>query len=104
MKNLKPLIAAMLLLCLAHMPYGYYTLMRFAAMTAFIVMAVEYNKLKREALAILFGCLALLFQPFFKVAMQRDTWNVVDVAVAVLLVILWTKERRDRRADNETGK
>ncbi len=30
----------------------------------------------------------LLFQPFFKIAFGRGMWNVVDVAVAGLL--LWT--------------
>lgn len=88
-------MAALLLLCLFKMPYGYYSLLRFVAMVAFAVMAVEYNKLKRDTLAICFGALALLFQPFFKVALGRGTWNAVDVAVAALLVVLWSKERKE---------
>ena len=35
---------------------------------------------------------ALLFQPFVKVALGRTMWNVVDVAVAILLIVLWRKE------------
>ena len=35
---------------------------------------------------ILFIALALLFQPFFKIALGRTIWNIVDVLVAVFLL------------------
>ena len=57
-------MAALLLLCLAPMPYGYYQLVRFVAMVAFAVMAWNYYEKKQEGWAIVFGALALLFQPF----------------------------------------
>ena len=62
------LLAVLLLLCLADMPYGYYTLVRFT-----------------------FGALALLFQPFYKIALGRTVWNVVDVVVAAGLLYLMVK-------------
>ena len=80
------LLAALLLLCLAPMPYGYYQLVRFVAMVAFAVMAWNYYEKKQEVWAIVFGALALLFQPFVKIALGRLVWNVVDVVVAVLLI------------------
>ena len=80
------LIAALLLLCLAPMPYGYYQLVRFVAMVAFAVMAWNYYENKQEGWAIVFGALALLFQPFVKIALGRLVWNVIDVVVAVLLI------------------
>ena len=36
----------------------------------------------------MFAALALLFQPFFKVALGRVVWNIVDVIVAIGLFIL----------------
>ena len=84
----------MLLLCLFQMPYGYYTLLRFAAMVAFALMAVQYHRAKHDVLTVLFGAMALLFQPFAKVALGRSLWNIVDVAVAVLLIGLWTIEQK----------
>ena len=39
----------------------------------------------------MFAALALLFQPFFKVAWGRMIWNIVDVVVAVGLIILIVK-------------
>lgn len=87
------ILSLLLLLCLTPMPYGYYQLVRFVAMVAFGVMAYKYYEEKKNELAITFGALALLFQPFVKVALGRTMWNVVDVAVAILLIVLWWKEK-----------
>ena len=92
MKHLKLILAALLLLCLAPMPYGYYQFVRLASMIAFAVMAYQYYEQKREGLVIAFAALAILFQPFFKIALGRTVRNVVDVVVAVGLVILWLFE------------
>ena len=92
MKHLQIFLAALLLLCLAQMPYGYYTLVRFVAMVVFGVMAYKYYQVKKEGLAITFGALALLFQPFIKIALGRTVWNIVDVIVAILLIILFFTE------------
>lgn len=94
MPHLKLLLAALLLLCLAPMPYGYYQLVRIVAMIAFAIMAYQYYEKRVMPLAITFGGLALLFQPFIKVALGRTMWNVVDVVVAVGLIVLWVKDRR----------
>ncbi len=76
------------------MPYGYYMLVRFVSMVAFGVMAYRYYTQSKVALTVTFASLALLFQPFIKVALGRTIWNVVDVIVAVLLIIVWIKERK----------
>lgn len=88
---LKLIIAVLLLLCLFNMPYGFYTLVRFAAAAAFAYMAYDYFKAKREGLGITFTALALLFQPFFKFALGRTIWNIVDVLVAIGLFYLIIK-------------
>ena len=92
MTHLKLLLAVLLLLCLAPMPYGYYQFVRILAMIAFAIMAYQYHEKGRMPLAITFGGLALLFQPFIKVALGRTMWNVVDVVLAVGLLVLWIKE------------
>ncbi len=93
MKQIEIILALLLLLCLASMPYGYYQLVRFVAMVVFGVMAYKYYEEKKNALAITFGALALLFQPFVKVALGRTMWNVVDVAVAIGLIVLFIIEK-----------
>lgn len=89
MKQVCLILAAIMLLCLAPMPYGYYQLVRFVAMVVFAVLAFLYYEKKQEGLMVVFGVLALLFQPFVKIALGRTLWNVVDVVVAILLIALW---------------
>lgn len=88
MKSWYPVLAALLLLCLAAMPYGYYVLVRFVAM---ILFAYEKWQKEQPTLAIVFGALSLLFQPFVKIALDRAMWNFVDVVVAVGILALWLK-------------
>ena len=85
---LKLVIAILLLLCLADMPYGFYTLVRFASAFAFAYLSYDYFKSKKDGLGFVFAALALLFQPFFKFALGRTIWNIVDVIVAIGLVYL----------------
>lgn len=93
MKHILLLLAALLLLCLAPLPYGFYQLVRFVMMVAFAMMAYKYYEEKQSAWAVTFGSLALLFQPLLKVSLGRTIWNIVDVAVAILLIIVWMKRK-----------
>ncbi|MGN1264705.1 MAG: DUF6804 family protein [Muribaculaceae bacterium] len=79
-------LAIALLICLFPMPYGYYTLIRFAAMIIFGCMAVNFFILQKTTLCIIAASLAALFQPFAKIALGRTMWNVVDVIVAIALI------------------
>lgn len=94
MKQFYLILAALMLLCLAPMPYGYFQLVRFVAMVAFGVMAYQYYVRNKSIAATVFGVLALLFQPIYKIALGRATWNVIDVVVAVLLIGLFVLEKR----------
>lgn len=93
-KQIYIVLAAMLLLCLAPMPYGYFILVRFLAMMGFGAMAFQYLRERKSGLMWTFATLALLFQPFAKIALGRVLWNIVDVAVAIGLIILFFMERK----------
>lgn len=96
MRIFKVVIAVALLLCLLPLPYGYYELVRLGGMVCFGVLAFYSYQQKREDWTVAYAALAVLFQPFCKIALGREMWNVVDVAIAGLL--LWTvwKERNKR--------
>jgi len=83
---LRILLAALLLTCLADMPYGYYQFVRFAGLVGFSVLAYDSFKAEQQQVANVYLCLALLFQPFVKVALGRSGWNVVDVVCAIFLL------------------
>lgn len=96
-KAIKIILAAMLFLCLADMPYGYYELVRFVAMVGFVILANDSRQQDRQTEMIIYIGLALLFQPFFKIALGREMWNVVDVIVgAALLISAWVQHKKDR--------
>jgi hypothetical protein len=71
------------------MPYSYYMLVRVVATAAFAFMAYQERE---NGLMWVFVGLALLFQPFEKIALGRTVWNIVDVAVSVFLG--WYGSRR----------
>jgi len=87
MTTIKLILTILLLLCLLKMPYGYYQLVRFISFVGFGYLAFEANKKKDDKIMFAFIALALLFQPFFKIALGRIIWNVVDVVVAGFLFI-----------------
>lgn len=76
----------MLFVCLLNMSYGYYMLVRFYAFIIFSVLAYRANESDNKVKLIFFIALALLFQPFFKVALGRVLWNIVDVVIGIVLI------------------
>lgn len=87
-------LALALLICLLPLPYGYYTLVRFAAMIVFGCMAFNFYREGKLPLCVVAASLVLLFQPIFKVALGRAMWNAIDVLVAVALIVLWYTHRK----------
>ena len=86
MKPLSFILAILLFLCLADMPYGYYQFVRFAAASFFAYAAYTENESGRKELVLVFIVLAILFQPFFKITLGRTLWNIVDVVVGLGLL------------------
>lgn len=86
-KIIKIVLAVLLFLCLAKMPYGYYQFVRFAGLIGFAILAYQANEKGKQTEMIIYGGLALLFQPFFKIALGRELWNIVDVIVGIGLLI-----------------
>jgi hypothetical protein len=89
---IKIVLAVLFFLCLADMPYGYYQLVRFAGLVGFATLAYQAHEQGRQTEMFIYGGLALLFQPFFKIALGREIWNVVDVIIGIgLLISIFTK-------------
>ncbi len=93
-KIIKIGLAVLMFGCLLDMPYGYYQLVRFIALIGFGVLAYQANQQSRQTEMFIYGALALLFQPFFKIALGRELWNIVDVIVGVGLLVSLAKKNR----------
>lgn len=86
-KAIKVILAVLFFLCLLEMPYGFYQFVRFAGLIGFAILAYQANQQGRQIEMIIYGGLALLFQPFFKIALGREIWNIVDVVVGIGLIL-----------------
>lgn len=84
---IKVILALLFFLCLLDMPYGYYELVRFVAFANFGFLAYKANQVDKSEQVFIYIALALLFQPFYKIALGRELWNIVDVVVGVGLLI-----------------
>lgn len=94
---IKIVLAILFFLCLADMPYGFYQFVRFAGLIGFAILAYQSNQQGRKTEMIIFGGLALLFQPFFKIALGRQMWNIVDVDVGIgLLISIFMKPKNNQ--------
>jgi hypothetical protein len=79
-------VAVLLFLCLADLPYGYYQFVRVIASGFFAVAAMQEFEANRSQLGIIFIGLTILFQPLIKIALGRELWNFVDVIVGIGLI------------------
>lgn len=89
------LLACLLLLCLFKMSYGYYQLVRYLTFSVFAYLAYQEYKTTHEFSKgfWIYFLLAMLFQPFIKIALGRIIWNIVDVMVAVGIIIDASRKR-----------
>jgi len=83
--------STMLLIAVAPLPYGYYTLLRLVV-TGVLGWAayISYTR-NNYVLPWIFILIALLFNPIIKVHFQKEIWIVIDIAVCVFLLV--TKNR-----------
>ena len=84
---IKLFLAVLFFVCLLDMPYGYYQLVRFAALIGFSILAYTANGQGQITEAIVYVCLAILFQPVIKISLGREIWNVADVIVGIGLIL-----------------
>lgn len=85
--QIKLILSVLLLLCLFDMPYGYYQFVRLIAGICFAYFAYAAYEEKKEIQVLLYIGLAILFQPFLKISLGRELWNIIDVLVAVGLLV-----------------
>jgi hypothetical protein len=82
----------MLLLCLiARFPYSYYVLLRLVIFITSGLICILAYKFKKTRWMIITGLSAFLFNPIFPVYLNKSTWKLIDLVVAVLFIILLLK-------------
>jgi len=95
---IKVVLAGLFFLCLLDMPYGFYQFVRFVGLIGFVILAYQANEQGKQTEMIIYGALAILFQPFFKISLGREIWNIVDVIVGIGLILsIWISPKKTQR-------
>ena len=96
--EIKIVLAILFFLCLVDMPYGFYQFVRFSGLIGFAILAYQANQQDRQNEMIIYGGLGLLFQPFFKVALGRQIWNIIDVVLGLgLLASIFLRPKTENK-------
>lgn len=102
MKNLSLLqwaclaVALLALLCLAPMPYGYYTVVRWAIIGLCGWLGYTFYEEQKNGLVVLCGLIAIIFQPIIRIHFERTTWSILDALIAIALVayVVYTAKKK----------
>ncbi len=95
-QNWFKIIAILFLLgALGDNAYGYYQVLRWVILIVGGYSAYLTYKIGSKAWPWIFGAIAILFNPIFLITFQRDTWQIIDVVVAIIFIVsLFNKNER----------
>lgn len=54
--------------------------------------AITYYKNNEEGLGIVFGILALLFNPIFPIYLERSGWSIIDIIGSGVFIFSFSKD------------
>lgn len=84
-------------------PYGYYILLRFVICGISAYLAYKAFKLNRVGWGWMLIAVAVLYNPIFRVHLNREIWSVVNVATIVTFVLsIWGLPSLLKQLDTST--
>ena len=88
-KNIIVIIAALFLFTalIDGWPYGFFTLLRFVVFASTAYIAWMTYEAQKEKWVWIFGFLAVLFNLFIVIHLNRDMWSVIDLIVGVFMIV-----------------
>ena len=78
------IVAVMLLIAVAELPYGYYQVLRWATCGIGVFIAFRAYKVGTTWITWLFGLIAVLFNPIFPIHLTKEIWRPIDLTCALL--------------------
>ena len=80
------IIAVMLVVAIASLPYGYYQLLRWVTCAVAVFIAVMGYRWGKVWATWVFGLVAILFNPLWPIHLTREIWRPIDLVYAVLFI------------------
>lgn len=87
-KWLSIITAALLLLAVPSglWPYGYYILLRWIVSISAGILTYKYYEQKIQLWMIVFGIVAILFNPIAPIYLDKELWVMIDLLTAILFM------------------
>src|SRR5581483_8499058 len=83
----KLITAVLLFAALGRHPYDYYTILRWVVSGVCAFTAFQASEKQMRGWQFMFIIVAIALNPIIPSHLKRETWNIMDVVIAVLLLI-----------------
>ena len=83
-KIMNKIISLLLLVALFPLPYSYYQLLRIFVTLGGLLYAFKFYESDLKEKAVLFGFIAILWNPVAPIYLDRSTWMILDIAGALV--------------------
>lgn len=77
----------MLLLALFDLPEGYYTLLRIIVCGVAVYLVFIAKAIKKLRWVWIMGFIAILFNPFIPIYLDKEAWSIIDIIASVVFFI-----------------
>ncbi len=93
--------AVLLFLALLSWPYEYYQFLRWVVCIFSLWVGWELKEIKLIGPAIVFGAIAITFNPISPLHMLKETWQLIDIGagLAFVAVAMYNFEEKSRSSD-----
>jgi len=83
-------------------PYAYYTLLRWVCCGVFAYLAFQSFEQKKQGWVWILGITALIYNPFFRVHLNRELWSVVNVVtIGIAGVSIFALRNKNKNQDTD---
>ncbi len=91
---LRILTAGLLLFALTNQPYDYFTILRIVTCVTSAYLIYVASITKKSFWIVVFVFVIILFNPIIKFPIKRETWSIIDIITAIIMLgsIFFLKE------------
>lgn len=75
-----------LFIAMAKLPYGYYQILRFFICGVSLYSVSVNHEEKNTKWVWIFGSIAILFNPFFKIHLEKELWRIIDLMTGSIFI------------------
>ena len=86
-KIIKLIFALLFIIPFLSPPYWYFQFLRIVSFLGFAYLAYQEKNSSNKVFLVIFILLAILFQPFEKIALGKEIWLIVDAFSTVILIV-----------------